>query len=61
MDSAKVVSPGMVYVATTEDFLKFVQGTGMDLGIDGLGTTAPRDMNVPSFALGNLAGKIEVT
>ena len=33
----------------------------MDLGIPGLGTTKPRDMNVPSFALGNLAGKIEVT
>ena len=27
----------------------------------GLGTTQPRDMNVPSFSLGNLAGKIEVT
>ncbi|WP_314324936.1 S8 family serine peptidase [Paenarthrobacter ilicis] len=61
VDPAKVLSPGLVYDNTTEDYLKFVQGTGMDLGIEGLGTTAPRDMNVPSFALGNLAGKIEVT
>ncbi|MFE4194359.1 S8 family serine peptidase [Paenarthrobacter sp. NPDC056912] len=61
VDPAKVLSPGLVYDATTEDYLKFVQGTGMDLGIEGLGTTQPRDMNVPSFALGNLAGKIEVT
>ncbi|WP_432416471.1 S8 family serine peptidase [Paenarthrobacter nicotinovorans] len=61
VDPAKVLSPGLVYDATTEDYLKFIQGTGMDLGMEGLGTTAPRDMNVPSFALGNLAGKIEVT
>ena len=61
VDPAKVLSPGLVYDATTEDYLKFIQGTGMDLGIEGLGTTAARDMNVPSFALGNLAGKIEVT
>ena len=61
VDPAKVLSPGLVYDATTEDYLKFVQGTGLDLGIEGLGTTQPRDMNVPSFALGNLAGKIEVT
>ena len=38
-----------------------IQGTGVDLGIPGLGATKPRDMNVPSFSLGNLAGKIEVT
>ncbi|MFJ5955903.1 S8 family serine peptidase [Paenarthrobacter sp. NPDC092416] len=61
VDPAKVLSPGLVYDATTEDYLKFVQGTGMDLGMEGLGTTLPRDMNVASFALGNLAGKIEVT
>lgn len=61
VDPAKVLSPGLVYDATTEDYLKFIQGTGMDLGMEGLGTTQARDMNVPSFALGNLAGKVEVT
>ena len=61
MNPANVNDPGLIYDATTEDYLKFVQGTGVDLGIPGLGSTLPRDMNLPSFALGNLAGKIEVT
>ena len=54
-----MVDPGLVYDANVEDYLKFIQGTGVDLGMPA-GTT-PRDMNVPSFALGNLTGKIEVT
>ncbi|MET1020608.1 MAG: S8 family serine peptidase [Arthrobacter sp.] len=61
VDPARVLDPGLVYDATTEDYLAFIQGTGVDLGMPGLGTTKPRDMNLPSFALGNLAGKIEVT
>lgn len=58
---ANAVSPGLVYDATADDYLKFVQGTGLDLGIPGLGSTAPRDMNLASFALGGLAGKVTVT
>ncbi len=61
VDPARVLDPGLVYDATGEDYLKFIQGTGTDLGMPGLGTTKARDMNVPSFSLGNLAGKIEVT
>ncbi|MGG5174470.1 S8 family serine peptidase [Pseudarthrobacter sp. J1763] len=61
VDPAKVLNPGLVYDANDEDYLKFIQGTGVDLGIPGLGSTAARDMNLPSFALGNLNGKIEVT
>ncbi|MDQ0238786.1 S8 family serine peptidase [Arthrobacter bambusae] len=61
MNPASVLEPGLVYDAGTEDYLKFIQGTGVDLGKPGLGSTLPRDMNLPSFALGNLAGKIEVT
>ena len=61
VDPARVLDPGLVYDATTDDYLAFIQGTGIDLGIPGIGTTKPRDMNLPSFALGNLAGKIEVT
>ncbi|MEZ2391263.1 S8 family serine peptidase [bacterium RCC_150] len=61
INSGRVLDPGLVYDAGTEDYLKFIQGTGVDLGIPGLGSTLPRDMNLPSFALGNLAGKIEVT
>ncbi|WP_426765643.1 S8 family serine peptidase [Pseudarthrobacter sp. 1G09] len=58
---AKVLDPGLVYDANETDYLKFIQGTGLDLGIPDLGTTAPRDMNVASFALGSLTGRTEVT
>ncbi|APX04382.1 protease [Arthrobacter sp. QXT-31] len=61
VDPARVLNPGLVYDAGSDDYLRFIQGTGMDLGIAGLGSTRPRDMNVPSFSLGNLAGRIEVT
>ena len=56
-----MLDPGLVYDANGDDYLKFIQGTGVDLGMPGLGTTKARDMNVPSFSLGNLTGKIEVT
>ncbi|BAS07183.1 cucumisin [Arthrobacter sp. Hiyo4] len=61
VDIARVLDPGLVYDNSEDDYLKFVQGTGLDLGIPDLGTTAPRDMNVASFALGALTGKTEVT
>ncbi|SFT78366.1 Peptidase inhibitor I9 [Arthrobacter sp. ov118] len=61
VDPARVLDPGLVYDANLTDYLAFINGTGMELGIPGIGTTKPRDMNLPSFALGNLAGKIEVT
>ncbi|WP_354188321.1 S8 family peptidase [Arthrobacter sp. UYCu712] len=61
VDPARVLDPGLVYDAATDDYLAFIQGTGVDLGIPGIGTTKARDMNVPSFSLGNLTGKIEVT
>ncbi|WP_427005064.1 S8 family serine peptidase [Pseudarthrobacter sp. H2] len=60
VDPARVLDPGLVYDAGYDEYAAFVQGTGMELG-KGIGTTRPRDMNVPSFALGNLTGKIEVT
>lgn len=60
-DVVKALTPGLVYSAGDEEYLKFIQGTGIDLGIPGLGSTAPRDMNVPSFAVGALAGKVTVT
>ncbi|WP_420867319.1 S8 family serine peptidase [Arthrobacter silviterrae] len=58
---AKALNPGFVFDAGDVDYLKFIQGTGIDLGIPGLGSTAPRDMNLPSFAVGSLAGKVTVT
>ncbi len=61
VDVAKVLTPGLVYDANDDDYLKFIQGTGLDLGIPDLGSTAPRDMNLASYALGSLTGKVEVT
>lgn len=61
VDPARVLDPGLVYDATTEDYLAFARGTGFDVRIPGIGIIKPRDMNLPSFALGNLTGKIEVT
>ena len=59
VDPARMVDPGLVYDAGLKDYLKFIQGTGVNLGLPS--STLPRDMNVPSFSLGNLTGKIEVT
>ena len=59
VDPARMVDPGLVYDANLEDYLKFIQGTGVNLGL--ASSTLPRDMNVPSFSLGNLTGKITVT
>jgi subtilisin family serine protease len=61
VDPARVLDPGLVYDADVDNYLAFIQGTGIELGMQGVGTTKPRDMNVPSFSLGNLTGKIEVT
>ena len=58
---ANALEPGLVYDAGVDDYLKFVQGTGLDLGIPGLGSTPARDMNVASFAVGSMAGKVTVT
>ena len=59
VDPARMVDPGLVYDANEEDYWKFIQGTGINLGLPS--STLPRDMNVPSFSLGNLTGKITVT
>lgn len=61
VDPARVLDPGLVYDAGTEEYLRFIQGTGLDLGMPGLGSTLTRDTNVPSFSLGKLTGRIEVT
>ena len=59
VDPARMVDPGLAYDANEEDYWKFIQGTGINLGLPS--SILPRDMNVPSFSLGNLTGKITVT
>lgn len=61
INPATVLSPGLVYDQTADDYLRFIQGTGVDLGIDGIEPVAAKDTNVPSFALGALTGRTEVT
>ncbi len=61
INPASVLSPGLVYDQNADDYLRFIAGTGVDLGIKGLQPVASKDTNVPSFALGNLTGRTEVT
>ncbi|MDN4609343.1 S8 family serine peptidase [Arthrobacter burdickii] len=61
INPASVLSPGLVYDQEIDDYLRFIEGTGVALGIDGIEPVAAKDTNVPSFALGNLTGRIEVT
>ncbi|PPB48211.1 protease [Arthrobacter pityocampae] len=61
INPASVLNPGLVYDQTVDDYLRFIQGTGVDLGIKEIKAVAAKDTNVPSFALGNLTGRTEVT
>lgn len=61
INPATVLSPGLVYDQNEDDYLSFIEGTGVALGIDGIEPVAAKDTNVPSFALGNLTGRTEVT
>ncbi|MHA7190089.1 S8 family serine peptidase [Arthrobacter sp. MDT2-16] len=61
INPATVLSPGLVYDQNEDDYLRFIAGTGFDLGIGDIEPVAAKDTNVPSFALGNLTGRTEVT
>ncbi|TKV27350.1 protease [Arthrobacter sp. NamB2] len=61
INPATVLSPGLVYDQNEDDYLRFIEGTGVELGIPGIEPVAAKDTNVPSFALGNLTGRTEVT
>jgi subtilisin family serine protease len=53
VDPSKFASPGLVYDAGIADWMGFLQGQGIDLGV---APVAAKDVNVPSVALGALAG-----
>jgi subtilisin family serine protease len=61
INPASVLSPGLVYDQDVDDYLRFIEGTGLELGIDGIEAVEAKNTNVPSFALGNLTGRTEVT
>lgn len=60
VDPANVLSPGLVYDAGIREYLQFVEGTGY-ADVKGLEGIDAKDMNVPSFAVGSLTGKVTVT
>jgi subtilisin family serine protease len=53
VDPSKFASPGLVYDAGIADWMGFLQGQGIELGV---APVAAKDVNVPSVALGALAG-----
>ncbi|NKX52404.1 S8 family serine peptidase, partial [Arthrobacter deserti] len=57
----RMASPGLVSDAGVRDWAGFLQGSGVDLGLDPEDEIAARDVNVPSFALGSLVGEVSVT
>jgi subtilisin family serine protease len=58
VDPARFSSPGLVYDAGIADWMGFLQGQGFQLG---LAPIAAKDVNLPSIALGAMAGSQTVT
>jgi subtilisin family serine protease len=58
IDPARIASPGLVYDAGPGDWLGFLQGLGYQLGV---APVAAKDVNLPSIAIGQLAGTQSVT
>jgi hypothetical protein len=54
------LEPGLVYEAGTPDYLSYLEGTGVDTG-SGAPAIDPSDLNLPSIAVGALAGQQTVT
>ncbi|NKX54333.1 S8 family serine peptidase [Arthrobacter sp. E918] len=61
VDPRRMASPGLVYDAGAREWAGFLQGAGINLGLDPKFNIEPRNANVPSFALGSLVGEVSVT
>ncbi|MFI6679440.1 S8 family serine peptidase [Kribbella sp. NPDC050470] len=64
MQAKKAMDPGLVYDSTYEDWAKFVCGSGQVPATHELcanGKIDPSDLNYPTIAIGDLAGKQTVT
>jgi hypothetical protein len=58
VDPLRFAVPGLVYDAGIADWFGFLQGMGIELGVAPI---AAKDVNLPSVALGSLAGSETVT
>ena len=64
VNSAGSFDPGLVYDSDFDDWIQFICGTGQLTGADVRPASAsidPSDLNYPSIAVGDLAGKQTVT
>ncbi|MEZ0165749.1 S8 family peptidase [Kineococcus sp. LSe6-4] len=60
VDPAAMLTPGLVYDSTPLDWLRWLEGSGVDTGT-GLEAVDPSDLNQPSIAVGDLVGSRTVT
>jgi subtilisin family serine protease len=58
VDPPKYFEPGLLYLATTADYLAYIQGIGYDIGVDPID---PTNLNLPSIGIGSLTGSKTVT
>ncbi|WP_081747481.1 S8 family serine peptidase [Arthrobacter sp. Br18] len=61
VNTAGLLNPGLVYDADADHWNGFLQSLGAELGLNKKQVVEARDVNVPSFAVGNLTGKVTVT
>ncbi|WP_205849780.1 S8 family serine peptidase [Nakamurella flava] len=57
---SSMLSPGLVYDSSDNDWLAYLEGLGTNLGT-GVTAKDPSDYNAPSFAVGQLAGSQTLT
>ncbi|MEZ0491909.1 S8 family peptidase [Kineococcus sp. TBRC 1896] len=60
VDPARMLSPGLVYDSTPVDWLRWLEGSGVETGT-GLEAVDPSDLNQASIAVGDLVGTRTVT
>ncbi len=60
VDPKRFLNPGLLYEATADDYLAFLEGTGVDTGT-GVDPIDPSNLNYPSIAIGDLPGSQTVT
>ncbi len=60
VDPTRFLNPGLVYEATADDYLAFLEGTGVDTGT-GVEPIDPSNLNYPSIAVSEAVGPQTIT